>query len=87
MWSTLRAQFFTKRPEIELYDLKKDPGRLVNVADDPAYADTLKSLKERLSAGLLSSSDPREKDSKAADKFFDTVPYLGSGPKFPGAKK
>ena len=59
----------------------------MNVADNPAYAESLKSLQERLIAGLKASGDPREKDSDAADAFFDALPYLGSGPKFPGAKK
>jgi len=34
----------------ELYDLRKDPWELNNVADDPAYRSTLESLRARLGA-------------------------------------
>ncbi len=37
-------------PAWELYDLKKDPAENINVYDDPAYADTIAELKERLAA-------------------------------------
>jgi arylsulfatase A-like enzyme len=36
-------------PEWELYDLRTDPEELVNVADDPAYAEIRASLEKRLS--------------------------------------
>ncbi len=48
-----------KRPERELYDLKKDPYQLRNVAGDPAYADILKRLDAQLTAELKASGDPR----------------------------
>ncbi len=35
-------------PGWELYDLKKDPTEIVNVYDDPAYADVVADLKTRL---------------------------------------
>ncbi len=35
-------------PAWELYDLAKDPAENVNVYNDPAYADTVANLKERL---------------------------------------
>jgi len=50
---------FGKRPARELYDLHNDPFELKNVADDPAYADTLKSLEARLMAELKATGDPR----------------------------
>jgi hypothetical protein len=41
----------------ELYDLRKDPAEQKNVIDDPAYADTLGALKERMLQFLFETSD------------------------------
>jgi N-sulfoglucosamine sulfohydrolase len=70
---------FGKRPDEELYDLHKDPDQLINVAADKAYATTLTSLGEQLTAELAASGDPRHSVGKAFD--FDAVPYLGGAPK------
>jgi len=35
-------------PEIELYDLAADPGEVINLADDPAYADIRQRLISRI---------------------------------------
>ncbi|MEM7396926.1 MAG: heparan N-sulfatase, partial [Verrucomicrobiota bacterium] len=75
---------FGKRPADELYDLKKDPGQIVNVAADPAYAKTLKELKERLFAELKKTGDPR---ATGTGPDFDSYKYLGGAPKFPGFRK
>lgn len=72
---------FAKRPAIELYDLKKDPGQLRNVAKDAAYAKTLERLTGQLEAKLKQSGDPR---ADGRGDFFDEFPYLGGAPKFPG---
>jgi N-sulfoglucosamine sulfohydrolase len=48
-----------KRPADELYDLKKDPYQLNNVAAEPDYASTLKKLKDQLMKELKESGDPR----------------------------
>ena len=50
---------FGKRPARELYDLRKDPYELNNVAEDPAYAATVKNLDARLMAELKATGDPR----------------------------
>ena len=72
---------FGKRPATELYDLKKDPDQLVNIATDSAYAETVEKLKEKLFAELEKTNDPRV-TGKGPD--FDKFPYLGGTPKFPG---
>lgn len=50
---------FGKRPAEELYDLKKDPFQMVNVADDLNYALEKSEIKERLINYLTETKDPR----------------------------
>lgn len=50
---------FGKRPERELYDLRKDPWQMNNVAGDPKYAAALKRLDAELTAELKRTADPR----------------------------
>ncbi len=78
---------FEKRPAEELYDKKKDPGQIKNVASEKAYAATLAQLGRQLSNELAASGDPRHSAGKGFD--FDAVPYLGGAPKHPdfGRKK
>jgi hypothetical protein len=49
--------FLTPRPREELYDLEHDPHELVNLADDPAYAERLRGLRRTLSDWMQSSGD------------------------------
>ena len=46
------ALCFGKRPAEELYDLRNDPGEIVNVADDPRYARQKQHLARRLNDEL-----------------------------------
>lgn len=48
-----------KRPFEELYDLKKDPYQLNNVAGMKAYENELKKLSQQLDAWMLETKDPR----------------------------
>ena len=50
---------FDKRPAEELYDLRKDPGQLNNVADVPEYAERKNELAAVLMGKLRSTGDPR----------------------------
>jgi len=50
---------FAKRPAEELYDLRRDPDQMHNVADDPAYAKTRVELSTRLMDTLRATGDPR----------------------------
>ena len=50
---------FATRPVEELYDLRKDPDQLKNVAGDRAYAKTRRRLRQQLDAELIKSGDPR----------------------------
>ena len=67
---------FGKRPGEELYDLKKDPHQIRNVAADPEYAAARKRLSARLMDVLKESGDPRVTgDGSTFDKppFSDPV--------------
>jgi N-sulfoglucosamine sulfohydrolase len=61
-----------KRPSEELYDLRKDPHQMKNLADDAAYRDTLESLRRKLLDELTANKDPRVVDHDA----FDRPPYM-----------
>ena len=69
---------FGKRPAEELYDLRKDPDQLNNVAGKPEYA----MIKTRLAADLLAemkaTKDPR---ILGRGDTFDKYPYYGGGVK------
>lgn len=77
---------FGKRPEEELYDCRKDPEQLRNLAADPAYADVKNSLAEQLMKNLMQTDDPRASDhyeSSGQEDPFDNYPYYGAGPRHP----
>ncbi len=50
----------------ELYDLKNDPGEVNNLINDPAYADALNMMKDRMLEWYIETADvvPRETDSR-----------------------
>lgn len=50
---------FCKRPPVELYDLKKDPYNVNNVADLPEYENVKKELSSKLAQWMQSENDPR----------------------------
>ncbi|MCP4641700.1 MAG: sulfatase [bacterium] len=51
---------YLHRDEFELYDLQKDPLEVRNLADDPAHADLLDRMKQRLRAFQKRTKDPWE---------------------------
>lgn len=61
-----------KRPEEELYDLKKDPWQIENVADNPDYADAKRRMRAMLDEWMESTADPR---AKGETDFWDKCPY------------
>ncbi|MBN2314977.1 MAG: sulfatase [Sedimentisphaerales bacterium] len=52
-----RARFYQHRPEVELYDLKKDPYELTNLADDPAYDKIKVRLRKELDRWMTQQGD------------------------------
>ena len=77
-WSAMFDKFYGRRPMFELYDLRKDPDEMNNVAEDPAYAAIRKEMTERLFAILRETGDPRMTDD---GKYFETPPLAGPLPK------
>jgi len=65
---------FGKRPGEELYDCRRDPHQMHNLADDPAHRSAKRRLSDRLTAYLRMTLDPRE-TSKTAP--LDDWPYYG----------
>jgi len=66
---------FGKRPREELYDCRKDPYQLRNLASDPACKATLRKLSDRLTAHLKATGDPRETTGETP---WDAWPYYGN---------
>ena len=65
---------FGKRPAEELFDLRKDPHQLVNVAGRPDYAAAKKELRARVEQWMRDTSDPRVDPNYDA---WDSYPYFG----------
>ena len=64
-----------KRPAEELYDLKKDPDQLINVAGQREYESDQKQLKAMLEKWMRDTHDPR---SSQDDDRWDKYPYYGN---------
>ncbi len=69
------AACFGMRPEEELFDLKRDPDCMKNLASDPASAKIRASLKEALFNELKQQEDPRMFGQGAMfDKYLHATP-------------
>jgi arylsulfatase A-like enzyme len=72
------APFFrlatAKRPAEELYDLRKDPDQIENVAGRPEYREAQRRLRAELDAWLRETGDPR---ATVDDDRWDRFPYYG----------
>lgn len=64
-----------KRPAEELYDLRRDPGQLRNVAESPGYAAIKRRLREELDRWMRETGDPR---ALGDDDRYDRYPYYGN---------
>jgi len=63
---------FAKRPAEELYDLRRDPAQLHNVAADEEYREVREALAKRLVHRLVETNDPRV---MGGGEKFDEYPY------------
>lgn len=72
------ASFFrlatAKRPAEELYDLKRDPDQVENVAGQAAHLDVQRRLRADLDRWLRETGDPR---ATVDDDRWDRFPYYG----------
>jgi arylsulfatase A-like enzyme len=64
-----------KRPAEELYDLRKDPGQIENVAAKPEYAGMKGELRAALDRWMRVTGDPR---ITTDDDPWDKYPYFGN---------
>ena len=64
-----------KRPAEELYDLRKDPGQIDNVAMRADYAAAKKELRAALDTWMRDTADPR---ISTDDDRWDKYPYFGN---------
>ena len=76
-WKRVFNHAYGKRAGEELFDLKKDPHQMNNVAADPAYASVVADLRRRLLAELKRTEDPRLVED---GKYFETPPLAGPIP-------
>ncbi len=76
-WRRFYDIAFGKRPGEELYDLRKDPDQMKNVAADPAYAKERARLAAQLMKILTDAGDPRViGDGKTFERLPFTEPNL-----------
>ena len=72
------APFFlsatAKRPAEELYDLRRDPDQLTNVAGQPAHRAAQQRLRAELDRWMRETGDPR---ATVDDDRWDRFPYYG----------
>lgn len=65
---------FGRRPTEELYDLRKDPDEMNNLAADPAFAAIKTALSQRLIKTLTDARDPRVTENGLR---FERPPFIG----------
>jgi N-sulfoglucosamine sulfohydrolase len=70
---TFYESAFGKRPAEELYDLRKDPQQMHNLATSAEYQGELKHYSTRLMKVLQDTADPRLEDA------YDRLPYVVPG--------
>lgn len=73
-WKFYFDHAYGKRAREELFDLKKDPHQMKNVAGEAKYKEVVETLRQRLLDELKRTGDPRLVDG---GKFFETPPMAG----------
>ena len=73
---TQQLLFREVRPEEELYDLKTDPHEIHNLAEDPAFADELATMRQRLDTWMEETNDLGREPESEERYDSDMAPYL-----------
>jgi arylsulfatase A-like enzyme len=76
-WKRYFDHAYGKRPREELFDMRKDPHQMTNVAADPGNAKIATRLREQLMSELKRTGDPRLIDN---GKYFENPPLAGPVP-------
>lgn len=74
-WKSHFEWVYGKRPREELYDLRKDPHQVTNVAGEASYAQIRAKLETQLLEELRRTHDPRLVDD---GKYYETPPLAGA---------
>jgi N-sulfoglucosamine sulfohydrolase len=53
-----KVKDYLYRPEFELFNLEKDPGEIVNLANDPAYREVLDTMIKKMKDFQIKTKDP-----------------------------
>jgi len=78
-WKWLYDFAFGKRPAEELYDLRKDPDMVINIAGEAGSRATKEELAAQLMKHLKDAEDPRVSPDPVFEKPPFTDPFDGSG--------
>ncbi|WP_338238593.1 sulfatase [Persicobacter diffluens] len=71
------VHFYDDVDEWELYDRLKDPQELNNVYDDPAYADKVQEMTQKLEDLRVYYGDSQELDQHYMDRYYDALGNAG----------
>jgi len=63
-----KVRRYQHRPAVELYDLQEDPFEWENLAEDPAHAETVATLRGELEAWMTSQGDLGQATELAANE-------------------
>lgn len=74
-WKWVYDLSFGKRPAEELYDIRADPDMTINLAAEPAHAETKSKMSAQLLKLLQEANDPRLAD----DVIFEKPPFTDAG--------
>jgi N-sulfoglucosamine sulfohydrolase len=75
-WKRYFDHAFGRRPAEELYDVRKDPDQMKNLAGDPAFSTVRTQMAEQLMSRLIAAKDPRVTGD---GKTFERSPFTDAG--------